>query len=86
VHRYARLCHHGGFCHSGGGLEGNPLKRCLKGVIRCEWWISALRGGGGSVLVSQGCVVAQLTIVTGNSGNTSKSKVTGQKEEEILFQ
>ncbi len=53
------LFHHGGLQHSGGGLEGNPLKRCLKGVIRCEWLISTLRGGVGFVLVSQGCVTAQ---------------------------
>jgi len=32
----------------------NPLKRCLKGVIRCAGWTRALRGGGGFVLVSQG--------------------------------
>ncbi len=24
-------------------MDENPLKRCLKGVIRCEWWISELR-------------------------------------------
>ena len=40
-------------------MEENPLNRCLEGVIRCEGWISALRGGGGFVLVSQGCVTAQ---------------------------
>jgi hypothetical protein len=42
-----RLFHHGGFRHSGGVVDENPLKRCLKGVIRCEWWISALQRGGG---------------------------------------
>jgi len=42
-----------------GGVDENRLKRCLKGVIRGEGWISALLGGGGFVLVSQGCVTAQ---------------------------
>ncbi len=27
-------------------MDENPLKRCLKGVIRCEWWISELRRVG----------------------------------------
>jgi hypothetical protein len=45
--------------HSGGGLDENRLQRCLEGVIRGEGWISVLRGGGGFVLVSQGCVTAQ---------------------------
>jgi hypothetical protein len=40
-------------------LDENRLNRCLKSVIRGEWWISALRGGVGFVLVSQGCVPGQ---------------------------
>jgi hypothetical protein len=27
-------------------MDENCLKRCLKGVIRYEGWISVLRGGG----------------------------------------
>ncbi len=49
----------GGFRHSGGGLDENRLKRCRKSVIRGEWWISAMRGGVGFFLVSEGCVTAQ---------------------------
>ena len=33
----------GGFRHSGGGLDENRLKRCLKGVIRGEVLTSGLR-------------------------------------------
>jgi hypothetical protein len=47
------------FRHSWGELDENRLKRCLKGVIRCEWWISELQGVVGFVLVSTGCVTAQ---------------------------
>ena len=29
----------GGFRQNGGGLEENPLKRCLEGVIRYVGWV-----------------------------------------------
>jgi len=34
-----------------GGVEENPLKRCLKGVLRCAGWTRTVHGGGGFVLV-----------------------------------
>ncbi len=40
-------------------MDENRLKRCLQGVIRCEGWISTLRGLVGFDLMSQGCVTVQ---------------------------
>ncbi len=43
----------------GGCLDEDRLKRWRKGVIRCVGWISALLGGVGFVLVSEGCDTEQ---------------------------
>ena len=40
-------------------MDENRLKRRLEGVIRCEGWISTLRGWVGFGLMSQECVTVQ---------------------------
>ncbi len=47
-----------------GGVDENPRKRCLKGVIRCEGWISVLWGGAWTCLSVTG--VCHNTNICGN--------------------
>ena len=62
------------------GVDENRLKRCLKGVIRGEGWISTLLGGGGFLLVSQVCVTS---FVSGKWRRTRRGNGIRRNQESL---
>jgi len=61
-------------------VDENRLKRCLKGVIRGEGWISTLLGGGGFLLVSQVCVTS---FVSGKWRRTRRGNGIRRNQESL---